>query len=471
MIRIATALVALAFLASSPGALAATEQGDAGDLPASAQDLSAEPAGALDGQLASEADIDVYRLCLAGDATFSAGTVWGTTVDTQLFLFDAEGRGVYANDDLNDAVRQSLLPAQHDLTPRDRGTYYLAIGAYNLDPRSDAGSIFPAESGVVGPVSPGGDQPITGWEGRSAGPGPYSISLTGECTPPDNTPPAIDLSPADGAVFGRGDRVEVHYSCADEEGGSGLASCVGTVPDGHVLDTSDVGPQSVTVVARDNAGNERAVTHTVTVVAIDRTPPAIELVSPFDGAIYLLDQDVRADYSCAEEKGGSGLVSCTGDVAVGERVGTGSVGTHEFGVDAADAAGNTAHAGATYRVIYDFKGFLKPLRNRPEVNRWKAGVPVPVRFELGGRQGRDVIEGGWPQVAEVDCDFDEEPSGGEPVRHPKKLSYSKRKQRYRFLWKTDRRWAGSCRQFLLKLNDGTIRRADFKFTHGWSGRD
>ena len=116
MKRIVTALAALALLASPAAAFAAPEQGDAGDLPASAQDLSAEGAARIDGELADEADIDVYRLCLAGDATFSASTVGGTTVDTQLFLFDAEGHGVYANDDLNNGVRQSLLPAQHELT-------------------------------------------------------------------------------------------------------------------------------------------------------------------------------------------------------------------------------------------------------------------------------------------------------------------------------------------------------------------
>ena len=38
---------------------------------------------------------------------------------------------------------------------------------------------------------------------------------------------------------------------------------------------------------------------------------------------------------------------------------------------------------------------------------------------------------------------------------------------YRFLWKTDRKWAGSCSRLLLKLDDGTMHAADFQFTrHG-----
>ena len=120
-------------------------------------------------------------------------------------------------------------------------------------------------------------------------------------------------------------------------------------------------------------------------------------------------------------------------------------------------------------MIYDFEAFLWPVRNRPRVNTWVAGRPVPIRFELGGNQGLDVIEDGWPQVAVVGCDFTAEPEAGEPARHPRwyrELSYDRRKKRYVFVWQTERRWAGSCRQFMLKLKDGTVRRADFKFVRG-----
>jgi hypothetical protein len=39
--------------------------------------------------------------------------------------------------------------------------------------------------------------------------------------------------------------------------------------------------------------------------------------------------------------------------------------------------------------------------------------------------------------------------------------------RYRFVRKTEREWAGGCRQFMLRLDDGTIRRADFRFVRRW----
>jgi hypothetical protein len=183
---------------------------------------------------------------------------------------------------------------------------------------------------------------------------------------------------------------------------------------------------------------------------------------------------VRADYACADEPGGSGLASCAGPVADGAYLDTGSVGPREFTVIAADGAGNGAAATARFRVLYDFEGFLSPVRNRPRVNTWAAGKSVPIRFELGGNQGLDVIQDGWPQVAVVGCDFAAEPEFGEPARHPRwfrELVYRRHKRRYVLVWNTDRSWAGSCRQFMLKLEDGTVKRADFKFVRGHRGDD
>lgn len=150
----------------------------------------------------------------------------------------------------------------------------------------------------------------------------------------------------------------------------------------------------------------------------------------------------------------------------GAAVDTGSVGEKTFRVDAVDAAGNTRVGRSVYRVVYDFEGFLWPVRNRPRINRWPAGVPVPIRFELGGRQGLDVVEEGWPQVAQVECGSGAEPASGEPARHPRwfrALAFRQRRARHVFVWRTERAWAGGCRQFMLRLKDGTVHRADFEF--------
>lgn len=464
--RITTAITTLALLIFVPAASAATEFDDAGDLPATAQDLSGETVEQIVGNFLDGEDVDMYRLCLEGGGTFSASTIGGTPVDTQLYLFDSNGRGVYGNDD--SAGKQSLLPAGHVLTPSARGEYLLAVGPMlNLTPGNAAGAIFSTAGPVFAPTGPGASNPVDMWSGRSGRDGDYRILLTGAgCRPPDTSAPAIDLrSPLDGAEVSRDERVEVDFECADEPGGSGLASCVGSVADGGLLDTSAPGPVSVTVEARDMAGNASSVTHTVNVVARDTTAPAIEVRSPLDGSVFLLGELVTADFSCADEAGGSGLASCAGSVADGAAIDTRMAGAKTFKVTAADAAGNTSTASSSYRVVYDFEGFLWPVANRPEVNRWKAGRPVPMRFELGGNQGLDVIADGWPKVAQVQCGSGAEPETGAPARaHAfREFFYRKRRNRYVYWWQTEREWAGSCVQFMLKLDDGTVKRADFEF--------
>ena len=143
MIRISNALAIFALLLTAPAATAASELGNAGDLPATAQDLSGETVAQITGDFPDATDVDMYKLCLSGGGTFSATTVGGPPLDTQLYLFDANGLGVYGNDD-TDTGTQSTLPAGHALTPQAAGMYYLAVAPVNQEPRSDGGSIFSA---------------------------------------------------------------------------------------------------------------------------------------------------------------------------------------------------------------------------------------------------------------------------------------------------------------------------------------
>ena len=81
------------WLAAAPAALAASEQGDAGDLPASAQDPQRRGGADARRQPGRRPRSDLYRARLTGGGSFSATTVGGTSVDTQLF-FDGQGRRV-----------------------------------------------------------------------------------------------------------------------------------------------------------------------------------------------------------------------------------------------------------------------------------------------------------------------------------------------------------------------------------------
>ncbi|HEX6583349.1 MAG TPA: PxKF domain-containing protein [Thermoleophilaceae bacterium] len=328
-----------------------SENGDAGSLPSSSQNLATEAVSVIEGGFTGGGDADVYRLCLSGGKTFSASTVGGSERDTQLFLFNSGGFGIYGNDDAAFGVRTSLLPANHQYTPTAPGEYFLAISSFNSDPQSSLGPIFPDTFApiVVDARDRGASEPVSGWAGLMRGSaGPYRINLTGT-TGCDRTPPTVALvSPADGARVKQGAELVVDYSCSDT-GGSGLASCVGSVANGTLLDTSQLGPVSVTVTARDNAGNETVVTNTVTVE--DQTKPTITLTTPAADAVYELGQPVVAEYSCADEPNGSGLDSCVGTVANGAAVDTASLGEKTFTVNASDEAGNTESKSVTYRVV------------------------------------------------------------------------------------------------------------------------
>jgi extracellular elastinolytic metalloproteinase len=41
--------------------------------------------------------------------------------------------------------------------------------------------------------------------------------------------------------------------------------------------------------------------------------------------------------------------------------------------------------------------------------------------------------------------------------------YDRRSDEYVMLWKTDQKWTGSCREFVLQLDDGSVHVARFQF--------
>jgi PEP-CTERM motif-containing protein len=196
--RLKSAAAFLLFLgvthASTTSAQTYFEPGDAGDLPGLAAEISFG-ATAIQGALGTS-DRDVYRIYLEGGGSFSARVTFASR-DTQLFLFDAARRGVYANDDATSSDLHPLLPSAHALTPTAAGWYYLAISHWNDDPVSnfdpgfcigslcfggdDGDLIFPDFTSVVGATGPGGLSPFNGWTdgSQASGPSTYTIALTG----------------------------------------------------------------------------------------------------------------------------------------------------------------------------------------------------------------------------------------------------------------------------------------------------
>jgi hypothetical protein len=72
----------------------------------------------------------------------------------------------------------------------------------------------------------------------------------------DVTAPVIEIGwPQDGDLYFQGTTIYAIYSCIDETLGSGIASCVGNIENGTLVDTQTVGPATLTVTATDNFGN------------------------------------------------------------------------------------------------------------------------------------------------------------------------------------------------------------------------
>ena len=129
-------------------------------------------------------------------------------------------------------------------------------------------------------------------------------------------------------------------------------------------------------------------------------------------------------------------------------------------LEAKDNVGHVVESTCSFRVIWDFTGFLAPIDNpvTGKMNGVKAGSSVPVKFKLGGYQGMEVLVAGYPKSTEFPC-------GTTPVdvvpdeaalfaTSSSGLSYDLVSDQYSYVWKTDKLWAGKCRQLVLKFADG-----------------
>jgi hypothetical protein len=120
---------------------------------------------------------------------------------------------------------------------------------------------------------------------------------------------------------------------------------------------------------------------------------------------------------------------------------------------------------------YQFSGFSQPVDNTDStgafiLNSMKAGSAVPVKFSLNGNQGSAIFASGSPASASFNCDPTLAVDAIEQTvnANSSSLSFNNAVGQYTYVWKTDSGWAGTCRQLVMKLADGTVHRADFKFT-------
>lgn len=112
---------------------------------------------------------------------------------------------------------------------------------------------------------------------------------------------------------------------------------------------------------------------------------------------------------------------------------------------------------------YAFGGFTSPVDNLPVTNVAKPGRAIPVRFSLGGDQGRNIFAAP-PSSQRVACENGATVDGiEETLATASQLTYSAGTGLYQLGWNTERSWAGTCRELVLSFRDGSEARARFAF--------
>lgn len=145
------------------------------------------------------------------------------------------------------------------------------------------------------------------------------------------------------------------------------------------------GIHSIQYYSVDNLnGIESTQTQTVN---IDNTSPHITINSPVNGSIYILNQNLIADWSASDIT--SGILTATGTYPSGNTIDTTLPGKKNFSVYAEDNAGNIDAENATYYIRYTFGNFLQPINNDGS-SIFKLGNTIPIKFQLTDANGNYV---------------------------------------------------------------------------------
>jgi hypothetical protein len=150
------------------------------------------------------------------------------------------------------------------------------------------------------------------------------------------------------------------------------------------------------------------------------------------------------------------------------------MGTFTAQAEQLDGAGNIGYsAPKTYTITlapYSFTGFFAPVNKydpaHPVWNTVNSGQAIPVKFSLGGNKGLDIFWSGYPASQNVPCDGSApiDPIEQTVTAGQSSLTYDSASGQYNYVWKTEKPWSGTCRQFVIKFKDGSYQRANFKFT-------
>ena len=277
----------------------------------------------------------------------------------------------------------------------------------------------------------------------------------------DTTPPEITLngsSPTDNSIT-----VECHTSFTDP-GATAADACGGpvAVTASGTVDVNTVGTYTIVYSATDGTN---PATKSRTVNVVDTTAPTLTCPS---NVVVSLPLNSTATSTVVTYPAANATDSCASNVGVGYSQASGSifpVGTTTVTVTATDASNNTSTCTFTATVLYNFTGFFSPVDNLPTLNVANAGKAIPVKFSLSGNKGLDIFASNSPYTLPTNCDGSAPQSDIEETVNAggSSLSYTASSDQYNYVWTTQSSWAGTCRQLVMKLNDGSSHVANFKF--------
>ena len=376
--------------------------------------------------------------------------------------------------------------------PATTGTNVTVVGT-----RSDGKSMYTCDANGENCTRKATDDPFSAgittitWIAYShTSPGPFataedeeaarsgSASCTQIITVNDVTPPVITVTPVTAAADASCQAVIPDFTATASV--SDNCACSGSdtseaCADRHPITVTQspaagtvvgLGTHTITLTANDgssnNGGAGNTATTTTTFTVADQTAPVVSC--PTDIVVYLplnsTDTSMAVTYPGATATDNCSSPTVNYSQASGT---TFPVGTTTVTASATDAAGNTGSCSFTITVRYNFTGFFAPVSNPPILNAVNAGKAVPVKFSLSGDKGLDIFAADSPYTVPLNCSTNDPSVDVTETLTAGGSSLSFSGDLYSYVWKTQSSWAGTCRQLVVKLNDGTVHTANFKF--------
>jgi sugar lactone lactonase YvrE len=272
----------------------------------------------------------------------------------------------------------------------------------------------------------------------------------------DTTAPTINVLGANPLT------VECHTSFTDP-GATATDTCAGslTVNSSGTVDPNTPGTYTIHYTASDGFNTATAAR---IVNVVDTTPPSISC--PAD-IVVTLPPNSNATSMVVNYPAVTASDSCSSSVSVVSSPPSGSV--FNVGTTTVNATASDGHLTSScsfhVTVLYDFAGFFSPVANPPTLNVVNAGRAIPVKFSLSGNKGLGIFAPNSPSSGPIPCDASASATDltDTVTAGNSSLSYDPTTDQYIYVWKTDPSWAGTCRQLVVTLNDGSPHTANFKF--------